>query len=207
MFCISLFPHKEFRLIPEFNPLWMFVCVDRSRPEHRDSSSADRMKEKEKEEKEVQEAGGDRNLSESLLPSTSSAGSAGRGRSWWQTDNPQDQSAGSAVSSHAHTHRQLSWALFPDLGSAERLSSALQPPDPSLLPAGLVVGSCDVAPWRNKINLREVKMSSKERQREEDRSRHRRDVNRDRQVCSAACRWKRYSAGSSPGSSAVCAVL
>lgn len=133
--------------------------------------------EEKQEEEEVQEAGADRNL-----PSTSSAGSAGRGRSWWQTDQAQDQSDGSAVRSHAHTHRRLCLALFPDLGSTEGLSRALQPPDPSLLPAGLVVGSCDVAPWRRRINLREVKMSYKERRREEDRSRRRWDINRDRQV-------------------------
>lgn len=163
-----------------------FVCVNRGRSEHQARSSADRMEE---EEKDVQEAGGDGNFSESLLPSTSSAAPAGGGRSWWQTDNFQDQSDGSAVSSHDHTDRRLSYLLFPDLGSSERLCSSLLPPDPSLLPAGLVVGSCDVARWRKKINLREVKMSSKERQREADRSRCRRDVNRDREVNSSACRW------------------
>ncbi|XP_075897527.1 tRNA-splicing endonuclease subunit Sen54 isoform X2 [Nelusetta ayraudi] len=160
--------------------------VDQSatRPEHQDSSSADRM-----EEEEVQE--GHRDLSEGHLSSTSSAGPAGRGRSWWQTDTPQDQSDGSAGSSHTHADRRPSFALFPDLGSKERLSSALLPPDPSLLPGGLEVGTCDVASWRKKINLREVKMSSKEREREEDRSRRRWDVNRDRQVL--RCRnWAEY---------------
>lgn len=138
------------------------------------------------EEEEVQE--GRRDLSEGHLSSTSSAGPAGRGRSWWQTDTPQDQSDGSAGSSHTHADPRPSFALFPDLGSKERLSSALLPPDPSLLPGGLEVGTCDVASWRKKINLREVKMSSKEQKREEDRSRRRWDVNRDRQVHSAACR-------------------
>lgn len=41
-------------------------------------------------------------------------------------------------------------------------------------------------------------MSSRERQREADRSRRRQDVNRDREVNLAGRRWQRRSAGSSP---------
>lgn len=112
--------------------------------------------------------------------SGSAAEAAGAGRSWWLTDDCVDQSDRSVVSGHTRCH--VGSVPFPDLGSAESPSSCLSPPDPSLLPEGLVVGICDVAAWRQKINLREVKMSSKEQKREEDRSRRRWDVNRDREV-------------------------
>uniref|UniRef100_A0A4W6DV26 TSEN54 tRNA splicing endonuclease subunit n=1 Tax=Lates calcarifer TaxID=8187 RepID=A0A4W6DV26_LATCA len=52
------------------------------------------------------------------------------------------------------------------------------------------VGVCDVAPWRERINLRKLKMSAKE-QREEDKRRRRRDVNKDKEV--QRCRnWAEY---------------
>lgn len=64
------------------------------------------------------------------------------------------------------------------MGSRERQPGRLPSPDPSLLPASLAVGVCDVAPWRRRINLREVKTSPKEQKREEQR----RGVNKDREV-------------------------
>lgn len=127
----------------------------------------------------------------SSAASGSAAEAAGPGRSWWLADDGVDQSNRSVAS--GHTHRHFRSVPFPDLGSAESPSSCLSPPDPSLLPESLVVGVCDVAPWRQKINLREVKMSSKERKREEDRSRRRWDVNRDREVRSTESKLKQFT--------------
>lgn len=165
----------------------MLACACRTQPEHEGSSSADRAE----EEGTLGGEGGGNPLEKHPWScseaSTSSARTADRGRSWWQTDDSLDQSGRSVGRSHSHTDWSPSLALFPDLGSTERLSSELLPPDPSLLPGGVVVGTCNITRWRNKINLREVKMSAKEQRREEDRSRRRWDVNRDRQVYTAAC--------------------
>ncbi|KAK6311946.1 hypothetical protein J4Q44_G00176100 [Coregonus suidteri] len=79
---------------------------------------------------------------------------------------------------------------FPDLGSRRWLPSSLTSPDPCLLPGAVgSVGACDVAPWLQRLNLREVRMSRRERER--DRDRYRRDVNQDREV--RRCRnWAEY---------------
>uniref|UniRef100_A0A7N8XYT3 TSEN54 tRNA splicing endonuclease subunit n=1 Tax=Mastacembelus armatus TaxID=205130 RepID=A0A7N8XYT3_9TELE len=76
---------------------------------------------------------------------------------------------------------------FPDLGSSECHSSCLACPDPSLLPGALGVGVCDLAPWRQRINLRKVKMSPKEHKRDEDNW----NINKDKEV--RQCRnWAEY---------------
>ncbi|XP_018540164.1 LOW QUALITY PROTEIN: tRNA-splicing endonuclease subunit Sen54 [Lates calcarifer] len=123
-------------------------------------------------------------------PSTGAA-DEGRGRTWWTTDVLGDSGKGSV---HSPTSGSSRWDFssipFPDLGSREQLSSCLASPDPSLLPGALAVGVCDVAPWRERINLRKLKMSAKE-QREEDKRRRRRDVNKDKEV--QRCRnWAEY---------------
>ncbi|GAA6222102.1 tRNA-splicing endonuclease subunit Sen54 [Lates japonicus] len=123
-------------------------------------------------------------------PSTGAA-DEGRGRTWWTTDVLGDSGQGSV---HSPTSGSSRWDFgsipFPDLGSREQLSSCLASPDPSLLPGALAVGVCDVAPWRQRINLRKLKMSPKE-QREEDKRRRRRDVNKDKEV--QRCRnWAEY---------------
>ncbi len=115
---------------------------------------------------------------------TAAASSAdeGEGRTWWVTDDSGDRLDHQPAS--AGSHWNFSSILFPDLGSREHLSSSLLPPDPSLLPGSLAVGVCDVAPWRQRINLRTVKMSWKEQKREKDKHRQRSDVNKDREVWS-----------------------
>ncbi|XP_072298746.1 tRNA-splicing endonuclease subunit Sen54 [Eucyclogobius newberryi] len=84
---------------------------------------------------------------------------------------------------------------FPDVGSTFRRGPdevvLLAAPDPSLLPGAVAVGPCDIAPWRRRINLKEVFMSPKDRQREEQANRRWADVNRDPQV--RRCRsWSEY---------------
>ncbi|KAJ8254491.1 hypothetical protein COCON_G00211030 [Conger conger] len=66
---------------------------------------------------------------------------------------------------------------FPDLGSRGPLPR-LAAPDPALLPGPLSVGPCDVAPWLRRLNTQKERLT----QRERDRARYRRDVNRDREV-------------------------
>uniref|UniRef100_A0A8C7NUV6 TSEN54 tRNA splicing endonuclease subunit n=1 Tax=Oncorhynchus mykiss TaxID=8022 RepID=A0A8C7NUV6_ONCMY len=62
---------------------------------------------------------------------------------------------------------------FPDLGSRCWLPSSLTSPDPCLLPGAVgSVGACDVAPWLQRLNLREVRMSRREWERERDRDRN-----------------------------------
>ncbi|KAM6914493.1 tRNA-splicing endonuclease subunit Sen54 isoform 1-T1 [Lycodopsis pacificus] len=116
--------------------------------------------------------------------------SAGAGGTWWMADVLGDQSDHQPASGSS-SHRDFGSILFPDLGSREQLPSCLAPPDPSLLPGSLAVGVCDVSHWRRRINLREVKMSPKEQEREEARRKRRWDVNKDRQV--RRCRnWAEY---------------
>lgn len=84
---------------------------------------------------------------------------------------------------------------FPDVGSASGPGSddrvSLAAPDPTLLPGALTVGPCDVAPWRQRINQKEVRLSPKERKREEEMSSSRLDVNKDTEV--QRCRnWAEY---------------
>ncbi|XP_073349810.1 tRNA-splicing endonuclease subunit Sen54 [Pagrus major] len=129
-------------------------------------------------------------------PLTASAGTAaaassdeGRGRTWWMTDDLGERSDHQPASGYSRWHFKS--IPFPDLGSRGSSSSCLYPPDPSLLPGSVAVGVCDIAPWRRRINLREVKMSSKDQKREEDKRRRRWDINRDREV--RRCRnWAEY---------------
>uniref|UniRef100_A0A3Q2X0W8 TSEN54 tRNA splicing endonuclease subunit n=1 Tax=Haplochromis burtoni TaxID=8153 RepID=A0A3Q2X0W8_HAPBU len=118
--------------------------------------------------------------------------SADEGRSWWMMDvlgdSDKDSGHGSKSGSSCWDFSSIS---FPDLGSTSRehFPSDLAPPDPSLLPGDLKVGFCDIAPWRQKINLRQVKMSANEQKREKYRRRW--DVNKNREV--RRCRnWAEY---------------
>lgn len=145
------------------------------------------------EDKSGREGEGDKKPPESHLTSsqgtsgtrTTAAASAdeGGGRTWWMTDVLQDRADHQPASGCSRWH--FSSIPFPDLGSGESPPSCLHPPDPSLLPGSLAVGVCDVAPWRQRINLRKVKMSPKEQMREEEQRRRRWDINRDREVCSS----------------------
>ncbi|XP_029946505.1 tRNA-splicing endonuclease subunit Sen54 isoform X2 [Salarias fasciatus] len=88
---------------------------------------------------------------------------------------------------------------FPDLGYIGSPASpgspaphgCLAPPDPALLPDCLAVPPCDVAPWRHRVNLRQVKMSSGEQRQRDDERRRRPDVSTDPEV--QQCRnWAEY---------------
>eukprot|EP00066_Takifugu_rubripes_P013349 XP_011602615.1 PREDICTED: tRNA-splicing endonuclease subunit Sen54 isoform X1 [Takifugu rubripes] len=116
------------------------------------------------------------------------AGSSGTARrTWWDTDDHMERTKRQPDS--APPHWRFSSIHFPDLGSTE--TPLLTSPDPSLLPGPFPVGGCDIAPWRQKINLRKVKMSAKDQERDEDKHRHQRDINKDREV--QQCRnWAEY---------------
>lgn len=135
----------------------------------------------------------------------------GQGRNWWadeermQLDPNQPQLPSQAPSQlqslpqspsqpQSHSHSQapshpsgrprwdFSSISFPDLGSTRSFFSSLSSPDPSLLPGALAVGPCSVTPWLQRLNLRQIRMSHGERERERKRDRYRRDVNKDREV-------------------------
>ncbi|KAJ0058272.1 hypothetical protein NL108_012525, partial [Boleophthalmus pectinirostris] len=112
--------------------------------------------------------------------------------SWW---TPGKTSGSSSTSGSREW--DFSSINFPDVGSALRSRPddvvSLAAPDPSLLPGALSVGPCDVTRWRRRINLKEVYMSPKDRQREEEANRQWMDVNRDPEV--RRCRsWSEYRA-------------
>ena len=164
---------------------YFFECC--SHTEAQEESTADRME----EDTCGQEGQEDKKHPESHLtisPETSSTqtataspGNEGGVRTWWMEDDVGERSDHQPAS--AASRWDFSSISFPDLGSSrERLPSCLVSPDPSLLPGALAVGVCDVDPWRTRINLRDVKMSSKEQMREEEKRRHRSD--KDREVCS-----------------------
>ncbi|XP_048042600.1 tRNA-splicing endonuclease subunit Sen54 isoform X1 [Megalobrama amblycephala] len=80
---------------------------------------------------------------------------------------------------------------FPDLGSRRSRSVCLASPDRSLLPGALEVGDCDVTPWLSRLNVKQEKLSRRDRERQRERDRYRRDVNSDREV--RRCRnWAEY---------------
>ncbi|KAM8845706.1 tRNA-splicing endonuclease subunit Sen54 [Spinachia spinachia] len=143
--------------------------------------------------KEAQEQSG-RKEEDVTPPETSRARLAAEcsgvtGGTWWLTDVHGGQSGPSQASGSSHW--DFSSILFPDVGSMERQPGRLASPDPSLLPGSLAVGVCDVAPWRRRINLRQVKTSLKEQRRQ--KSKQRRGVNKDREV--RRCRnWTEYRA-------------
>lgn len=101
--------------------------------------------------------------------------SAGGGRSWWTSEQHADPKQ---THSSAPSRWDFSGIAFPDLGSGEGL---VAPPDPALLPGGLSVGVCDVASWRQKVNLRRVRESAREQRREELQSRRMQEWSRE--VC------------------------
>ncbi|XP_078125311.1 tRNA-splicing endonuclease subunit Sen54 [Sander vitreus] len=166
-----------------------------SNTEAQEESSTDRLEEgKHGYEGEEEEKRPESHLT--MSPETSSTQTAtassahkGGGRTWWMTDVLRDRPDQRPAS------RTLRWDFssipFPDLGSRKCLSSCLASPDPSLLPGSLAVGVCDIALWTQKINLREVKMSSKEQKREKDKQRRRWDVNKDREV-QQCTNWAEY---------------
>ncbi|XP_037544612.1 tRNA-splicing endonuclease subunit Sen54 [Nematolebias whitei] len=113
---------------------------------------------------------------------------------WWMTDDPERESeerSDLCGSSARRSRWDFSAIPFPDLGSRDCDPGCLAPPDPSVLPGDLAVGVCDVAAWKDKINLRQVKMSAKEQRRERTRGRQRWDVNKAKEV--RRCRnWTEY---------------
>lgn len=135
------------------------------------------------------EAAGEPSITQKMevecVPGAEEDPEGGGARTWWRPDLPGDSEPGGPPAGSSRWN--FSSISFPDLGSPGRLA----PPDPALLPGSLTVPACDVALWRQKVNLSEVKMSSKERRREEDEHRVRPDVNTDREV--RQCRnWTEY---------------
>uniref|UniRef100_A0A673AEF8 tRNA-splicing endonuclease subunit Sen54 N-terminal domain-containing protein n=1 Tax=Sphaeramia orbicularis TaxID=375764 RepID=A0A673AEF8_9TELE len=116
----------------------------------------------------------------------------GRSRTWWMTDDLRDSGRRSDPGPPSGSSRwDFRSICFPDVGSRDQKSDCFSSPDPALLPRALTVGVCDIAPWRQRINLQKVKMSAKEQKREKDKRRRHWDVNRDREV--RRCRnWSEY---------------
>ncbi|XP_075999329.1 tRNA-splicing endonuclease subunit Sen54 [Genypterus blacodes] len=171
--------------------------------EAQEGSTSERMEEGESEAKEKEQQAKDPTEHPAELPASpegpaarypaASSSHEGRGDgAWWAADALRD-------SGHKSDHLPVSgpprWDFrsisFPDLGSRESQPLRLAAPDPSLLPGALAVGLCDVSSWRKRLNMWEVKMSSRERKREHDQYGLRQDVNADREV--RRCRnWAEY---------------
>ncbi|XP_056608992.1 tRNA-splicing endonuclease subunit Sen54-like [Triplophysa dalaica] len=108
-------------------------------------------------------------------------------RTWWREERIQTPSAQSQTRAPRWDFKKLS---FPDLGSRSR-SACLASPDPSLLPGALEVGDCHMTQWLRRLNVKEEKLSRRERDRQRDRDRYHRDINRDPKV--RDCRnWAEY---------------
>ncbi|KAI4876921.1 hypothetical protein NFI96_030236 [Prochilodus magdalenae] len=112
----------------------------------------------------------------------------GPGRHWWtDTPSPAQHSSG-----HLAAPRwDFSCILFPDLGSKRAGRACLSAPDSKLLPGALQVGDCEVTPWLRKLNLKQERLSRREREKQRERDRYHRDINDDREV--RCCRnWAEY---------------
>ncbi|KAM4530109.1 tRNA-splicing endonuclease subunit Sen54 isoform 2-T3 [Odontesthes bonariensis] len=161
-----------------------------SRTETREESTTEKLE----DNGSVKDDPENRLTTSSLTPEAQkSSADEGGGRSWWMAEVPgKDSARGSSIGSASSSSRwDFSAIPFPDLGARERGPGRMAPPEPSLLPADLSVGVCDVARWMQRVNLRKVKMSAGEERREGDRRRRRWDVNRDREV--RRCRnWAEY---------------
>lgn len=110
-------------------------------------------------------------------------------RTWWTEEHVQPPSAQSQTKAPRWDFSTIS---FPDLGSRSHSRLAcLKFPDPSLLPGALVVGTCDVTPWMRRLNMKEERLSRRDRERQRDRDRYHRDINSDPKV--RDCRnWSEY---------------
>lgn len=147
-------PHERIKVV--------FTCC--SHPEEQSTSTGKRMEAHKK------------HMPDSRLAASSETA----GRTWWDTGVQMEQTKRHPDS--APPRWRFSSISFPDLGSKEAPSSCLPPPDPALLPGPFSVGGCEIDPWRQRINLREVKMSARDRKRGEDK----RSLRTDREVCSMA---------------------
>lgn len=109
-------------------------------------------------------------------------------RTWWMEGVVQSPPA---QAQSAAPRWDFSSISFPDLGSRRSRSVCLKSPDHSLLPGALEVGNCDVTPWLSRLNMKQEKLSRRDRERQKERDRYRRDVNSDREV--RRCRnWAEY---------------
>ncbi|XP_051570434.1 tRNA-splicing endonuclease subunit Sen54-like [Myxocyprinus asiaticus] len=107
-------------------------------------------------------------------------------RTRWMEEDIQPPPAQAKTSAHRWDFSSIS---FPDLGSSR---SHLASPDPSLLPGALEVGECNVASWLRRLNMKEERLSRRDRERQRERERYHRDINSDREV--QRCQnWAEYS--------------
>ncbi|XP_072550363.1 tRNA-splicing endonuclease subunit Sen54 isoform X2 [Salminus brasiliensis] len=101
------------------------------------------------------------------------------GRNWWTNESSQSQFTSGLPAAPAWDFSCIS---FPDLGSSRASRTCLEAPNPMLLPGALQVGECKVAPWLKKLNLKEERLSRRERERQKEWKQYKRDVNDDREV-------------------------
>ncbi|XP_030646258.1 tRNA-splicing endonuclease subunit Sen54 [Chanos chanos] len=124
---------------------------------------------------------------EAMESSSNSGGTPGR--SWWIREGDDPQPTGTQNPDPRWDFMTIS---FPDLGSRRTRCESLASPEPSLLPGALRVGSCDVGAWLGKLNLKQERLSRRERERQRYRDRYKRDVNNDPEV--RRCRnWAEYA--------------
>uniref|UniRef100_A0A8C2DSB3 TSEN54 tRNA splicing endonuclease subunit n=1 Tax=Cyprinus carpio TaxID=7962 RepID=A0A8C2DSB3_CYPCA len=109
-------------------------------------------------------------------------------RTWWMDEDVQPPPA---QAQSAAPRWDFSSISFPDLGSRRSRSVSLASPDPSLLPGALEVGGCDLSLWLSRVNVKQEKLSRRDRERQRERDRYHRDINSDREV--RHCRsWAEY---------------
>ncbi|KAG9263961.1 tRNA-splicing endonuclease subunit Sen54 isoform X1 [Astyanax mexicanus] len=109
-------------------------------------------------------------------------------RNWWTAASSQSWSTTGLPAALPWDFRLIS---FPDLGSSRAARTCLAAPDPELLPGALQVGECKMASWLTKLNLKEEKLSRRERERQRERDRYKRSVNDDREV-RRCTNWAEY---------------
>ncbi|XP_052405712.1 tRNA-splicing endonuclease subunit Sen54 [Carassius gibelio] len=109
-------------------------------------------------------------------------------RTWWMEADVQPSPAQAPSAAPRWDFSSIS---FPDLGSRRSGCVSLASPDPSLLPGALEVGGCDLSLWLSRVNVKQEKLSRRDRERQRDRDRYHRDINSDREV--RHCRnWAEY---------------
>ncbi|XP_039595869.1 tRNA-splicing endonuclease subunit Sen54 isoform X1 [Polypterus senegalus] len=110
---------------------------------------------------------------------------------WWEKKLEEAPSPGRPVYSKQSAGKcDLNKVLFPNLGR-DCLHTNLEVPDACLLPSNVTATACDISSWREKLNMRQMRLTRREREELEKKKKYKRGVNEDKEV--RACKnWQEY---------------
>ncbi|XP_051792466.1 tRNA-splicing endonuclease subunit Sen54 isoform X2 [Erpetoichthys calabaricus] len=110
---------------------------------------------------------------------------------WWEKKSEEAPSPGRPVYfKQSAGKRDLNKVLFPNLGR-DCLHTNLEIPNACLLPSNVTAKACNISSWREKLNMRQMRLTRREREELEKKNKYKRGVNEDKEV--RACKnWQEY---------------